>query len=171
MRLSCPVEKALISRPKEQGSSGFMGSPAEAPRCTLMAPGASKIRHGCNVLHVSIQVIALWVPNRNGSKLRWLVSGSFLVMNPRPSAIAHCEALVRCYKSLPNYLNILIKPEYNICWSIFSKFEETYIYVSVKLNMKFHASSCTNSRPTLAIHLSQTHTEVYQEGQIIFNLF
>ena len=56
-----------------------------------MAPGACKIRHGCNVL----QILSLGVPRRGShplrgrSKLRWHVYGSSFLMNPRPSAIAH----------------------------------------------------------------------------------
>ena len=60
-----------------------------------MAPDACKIRSGCNVLEVPIQIIPLGVPKwgshllRGGSKLRWHVSGSSFGMNPRPPAIVH----------------------------------------------------------------------------------
>ena len=38
------------------------GSPGEKLPCTLMAHGACKIRRGCNVLQVPIQIIPLEVP-------------------------------------------------------------------------------------------------------------
>ena len=78
------------------------GWPSETPPCMLMAPGACKIRRGCIVLQVPIQVIPLGVPKRGShphrgrSKLWWHVSGPSLGMSPRPSATAHCIALVRC---------------------------------------------------------------------------
>ena len=34
-------------------------SPSEKPSCRLMAPGACKIRRGCNALQVPIQIISL----------------------------------------------------------------------------------------------------------------
>ena len=40
------------------------GSPDETAPCTLMTPGACKIRRGCNVLQVHIQIIPLGVPKR-----------------------------------------------------------------------------------------------------------
>ena len=52
----------------------------ETTSCTLMAPGAFKIRRACNVLQVPTQIISLGVPKRGepsplgGSKLRWHVS-------------------------------------------------------------------------------------------------
>ena len=75
--------------PRVQGSSG------EKPRYTLKVPGSCKIRRGCNVLQVPIQIMPLKVPKRGshplsvGSKLRWYVFGSSFGMNPRPSGIAH----------------------------------------------------------------------------------
>ena len=69
--------------------------------CTLMAPGACKIRHGCNVLQVPIQIILLGIPKREnhllrgGSKLWWHVSGPTVGISHRPSAVVHCISLVR----------------------------------------------------------------------------
>ena len=66
-----------------------------------MAPGVYEIGRGYNVLQVPIQIIPLAVPKRgrpplcDGSKLRRHASGQSLGMCPRPSAIAHCVALVR----------------------------------------------------------------------------
>ena len=37
------------------------GSPGETLPCALMAPGACKIRHGCNVPQVPVQIIPLGV--------------------------------------------------------------------------------------------------------------
>ena len=71
------------------------GSPGETLPCTLMAPGACKIRCECNVLQVPSQIIPLGVPKRGihplrgGSKLRWHVTGSFFGMNIRAPARAH----------------------------------------------------------------------------------
>ena len=42
--------------------SRALDSPGETLPCTLMAPGARKIRRGCNVLQVPVQIIPLWVP-------------------------------------------------------------------------------------------------------------
>ena len=42
------------------------------PPCTLMAPGACKIHHGCNVLQVPIQIITLGMPKR-GSIPPWQI--------------------------------------------------------------------------------------------------
>ena len=75
-------------------------SPGATLPSTLMAPGAYKIRHRCNVLQVPIQIIPLGVPKQGSHPLRgeskmWLhVSGSSSRMNPKPSAIALCVALV-----------------------------------------------------------------------------
>ena len=74
------------------------GSPGETLPCTLMAPGACKIRCECNVLQVAIQNNTSrgtkerrpYPPSPRGeSKLRWHITGSSFGMNPRPSAIAH----------------------------------------------------------------------------------
>ena len=46
------------------------GSSGEKPPCTLMAPGACKIRRGCNVLQVPIQIIFLGVPKQGKHLLR-----------------------------------------------------------------------------------------------------
>ena len=46
------------------------GSPGDTPPYTLMAPGASKIRHGFNVLQVSIQILHLGVPKWGSHPLR-----------------------------------------------------------------------------------------------------
>ena len=88
---SCPVSKVLSSQTEGPGSRfAWRKLPF-----TLMAPGACKIRRGCNVLQVPVQIILLGVPRRgshplhDGSKLRWHASGSSFGMNPRPSAIAH----------------------------------------------------------------------------------
>ena len=60
-----------------------------------MTPGACKIRRGCNVLQVPIQIIPLGVPYmgshpvRGESKLGWPVSESSFGMNPRQLEIAH----------------------------------------------------------------------------------
>ena len=45
-------------------------SPGERLPCTLVAPGACKIRRGCNVLQVPMQVIPLGVPKRWSHPLR-----------------------------------------------------------------------------------------------------
>ena len=88
---SCPVARVLCSWPEDPGSR----LTCRKLPYTLMAPGACKIRRGCNVLQVSIQIILLGAPKRGssplrvGSKLRWHVSRSTFGMNPRPSAIAH----------------------------------------------------------------------------------
>ena len=37
----------------------FRGSPSETPPCTLKASDTCKIHHGCNILHVLIQIIPL----------------------------------------------------------------------------------------------------------------
>ena len=44
--------------------TGVRSSAGEKPPCTLMAPGECKIRRGCNVLKVPIQIIRLGVPKR-----------------------------------------------------------------------------------------------------------
>ena len=70
------------------------GSPVEIPPCTLMAPGSYKIRRGCNVLQVLIQIIPLGVPKRGshpyrgGSKLWSHVFGPSLGMSARLLALA-----------------------------------------------------------------------------------
>ena len=80
-------------------------SPGETLPCTLMAPG--KIRRGCNVLQIPIQIIPLGVqkwrshPLRGESKLRWQVSGLSFEINTRPSEIAH----KRCSRSKLNPSN------------------------------------------------------------------
>ena len=76
-----------------------------ARRSTVMyanvTPSACKILRGCNVLQVPIQnytsegMKAGEPSPRGGSKLGWHVSGPSLGMSLRPSAIAHCVALVR----------------------------------------------------------------------------
>ena len=43
------------------------GSPGETPPCTLMALGASKIRRGCSVLQVPIQISPLGVLRRGAN--------------------------------------------------------------------------------------------------------
>ena len=47
----------------------LVASPGEKPLCTLMAPGACKIRRGCNVLQVPIQIIPLGVKSGGTVKL------------------------------------------------------------------------------------------------------
>ena len=72
----------------------------ETSQCTLMPPGACKIRCGCNVLQSVIQIVHLGVskrgksPIRGGLKLWWHASGSSLRMSPRPLTIAHCVQLL-----------------------------------------------------------------------------
>ena len=70
-----------IQRTFDQNPNGFgdlvriRGSPGETSPCTLMTPGACKIRRGCNVLQVPIQIKLLEVPKcgchplLSGSKL------------------------------------------------------------------------------------------------------
>ena len=71
-----------------------------------MGPGAPKIRRGCNVLQITIQVIPLRVPKKGSHPLRIKIvmaclrlSGTSFEMNPRQSAIAHCFALDRDAKN------------------------------------------------------------------------
>ena len=86
---SFPVGRVLSSWSEGPGSRLLW----QKLSCTLMAPGACKIRHGCNVFQVSIYIIPLGVPKRQSlrgrSKLQRHVSGSSFGMNPRLSAIAH----------------------------------------------------------------------------------
>ena len=61
---SGPVQRARVR-----------GSPGGTPTCTLMTPGACKIRHEYNVFHIPIQIKLLGIPKlgrhplRDGSKL------------------------------------------------------------------------------------------------------
>ena len=88
---SCPVGRVLCSWPEGLGWRLTW----RKLQCTLMAPSACKIRRGCNVFLVPIQIIPRGVPKRgshplrDGSKMRWHVSGSSFGMNPWPSIIAH----------------------------------------------------------------------------------
>ena len=54
---SAPDQRARV-----RGFPGFLAR--ETPPCTRMAPGACKIRRGCNVLQHTIQIIPLGVPMR-----------------------------------------------------------------------------------------------------------
>ena len=94
---SCPVSRVLSSWPEDPSSRlAWRKLP-----CTLMAPGACKIRPGGNVLQAPIQIILLGVPKRRShplhgrSKLWWHVTGQCLGMSARPSAIGHCVAVRR----------------------------------------------------------------------------
>ena len=49
---------------------GFRSSLGETPPCKLMAPDACKIRRGCNVLEVPIQVLPLGVPKRGSRTMK-----------------------------------------------------------------------------------------------------
>ena len=68
----CPVDRVLISGPEGPGSRlDWRKLP-----CTLMAPGACKIRRGYNVLQVPIQIIPLGAPKR-GSPLSYILDGAW----------------------------------------------------------------------------------------------
>ena len=95
---SCgPVDRALISDRRAR----VRGSPGETPPCTLMAPGACKIRRGEMSFKFPFKTTSLRVPKCQShplcceSKLCWYVSRSSLGMGPRRSAKAHCVALAR----------------------------------------------------------------------------
>ena len=88
---SCPVGRVLSSWPEGPGSRLAL---RKLP-CTLMAPGACKIVVGAMSSKFPFEIIPLMGPKwgihpfRDGSKLRWNVSGSSIGMKPRPSAIVH----------------------------------------------------------------------------------
>ena len=83
----------MIPNGPEVGISDEQSAPDRRARVRA-SPGACKIRRGCNVFQVPIQMIPLGETKRRshffsgGSKLRWHVSGSSFGMNPKPSAIA-----------------------------------------------------------------------------------
>ena len=87
----CPVGRVLSSRPEGPGSRLSWRKTAKYANDIW----CMKIRRGCNVLQVPIQILPLGVPKRGshplwgGSTLQWRVSGSSFGMNPRPSAISH----------------------------------------------------------------------------------
>ena len=87
------VNSALDRRTRVRGLFG------ETPPCALMTLGAWKIRIGCNILKVPIQIITsgerVSYFLHGESKLWWHVSGSSLGIRPRPSAIALCVTLIR----------------------------------------------------------------------------
>ena len=73
------------------------GSRGETPLCTVHAKSVVDAMFS----KFPFKIIPLGVPKRRshplpgGLKLWWHVSRAFLGMNPRPSATAHCFALVR----------------------------------------------------------------------------
>ena len=79
-RFEAAVEHLVFSSPDLRAR--ICCSPSKKPPFTLTAPGAYKIRHWCNFLHVPIQIMPLGIPKRGshplhgGLKLRGHVSGS-----------------------------------------------------------------------------------------------
>ena len=57
--IKSPVVGKSDEHPALYRKARVRGSPGETPPCTLMSPGACKIRRGCNVLQVPIQIIPL----------------------------------------------------------------------------------------------------------------